>query len=118
MMMRGRYVGRVAELALALLGPAREQVALEYARELELPRRGLLEPLLGAGVGLDLGHTRGCVLCLRRRGLTRVSCSFAIRDWWRSNLASRSSGSPGQCRRNHSRLSRQMPCRSRMRPVA
>src|SRR5690606_16642905 len=56
MMMRGRHVARVAELALALLAPVREQVALEDTLELELPRRGLLEPLLGAGMGLDLGH--------------------------------------------------------------
>src|SRR5690242_17076951 len=54
--MRGRHVGRVPGLALALLAPVRQQVALEHVRELELTRRGLLEPLLGAGMGLDLGH--------------------------------------------------------------
>src|SRR5512134_628684 len=55
-MMRGRNIRRVAKLALALLAPVREQVALEHAGKLELARRGLLEPLLGAGMSLDLGH--------------------------------------------------------------
>jgi len=43
-------------LTLALLAPAGEEVPLEHLRELELSRRGLLEPLLGAGMSLDLGH--------------------------------------------------------------
>jgi hypothetical protein len=51
-----RHVGAIPGLALHLLAPTREQVALEDVRELELARRGLLEPLLGAGMSLDLGH--------------------------------------------------------------
>jgi hypothetical protein len=45
MMMRRRDIRGVTELALALLAPTRQQVALENTGELELARRGLLEPL-------------------------------------------------------------------------
>src|ERR1043165_5082165 len=54
--MRERHVRCVAQLALPLLRATRQQVALEHASKLELARRGLLEPLLGAGMSLDLGH--------------------------------------------------------------
>src|SRR5690349_11340408 len=50
MVVSGRHVAGLAELALALLAPVRQQVALERPLKLELTRRGLLEPLLGAGV--------------------------------------------------------------------
>src|SRR5688572_4406227 len=74
MVVRGGHVARVTELALALLGAAGEQVALEHAGELELAGRGALEPLLRAGMGLYLGHSYvtlgGCVLCPSRFGMT------------------------------------------------
>jgi hypothetical protein len=56
MLLAGADVLAVAGLTLALLRPAGQQVALERAAELELAGGGLLEPLLGTGVRLDLGH--------------------------------------------------------------
>ena len=57
MVVRGGHVARVAKLALALLRPPREEVALEHASKLELAGRGSLEALLRTGVGFDLGHS-------------------------------------------------------------
>src|ERR1700759_5549546 len=53
---RGRHVAGVAELALPLLATAGQEMALERARELELAGGGLFKPLLGTGMSLDLGH--------------------------------------------------------------
>src|SRR5688572_2547397 len=55
-MVGGRHVAGVPRLTLALLAAPREQVALEDVRKLKLAGSGALEPLLRAGMGLDLGH--------------------------------------------------------------
>src|SRR5688572_1746744 len=59
--MRVGHVAGAAELTLALLAPAGEQVPFERAAELELAGRGPLEPLLRAGVSFDLGHGWMCM---------------------------------------------------------
>src|ERR1044071_10177292 len=58
MMVRGHHVAGGAQLALALLAPAGQQVALEHPLVLELAGRRPLEPLLGAAMCLDLGHRK------------------------------------------------------------
>ena len=56
MMMCRRHDPRGPELTLALLAPIRQQMPLEHPLKLELAGPGPLEPLLGTGMSLDLGH--------------------------------------------------------------
>src|SRR5215207_4718329 len=82
MMVRSGHVARVAELALPLLGAAREQVALEHAGELELAGSGTLEAFLRAGVGFNLGHScvpsEGWFLCPTAQTMTSAFGGFLV----------------------------------------